>query len=49
MILKPETTVYDDMYSVKYRQPNTLYEPILFESLKQITVSHVMFKVIRFV
>ena len=47
--LIPETMVYDDMYNVKYRQPDTLYEPIILEPFKQIRVSCIMFKVTRFV
>ena len=34
MNLNPETTVHDYMYNVKYRLPNTLYEPVLFKPLK---------------
>ena len=45
MNLNPKTTVHDDMYNVKYRQTETLYKPLLFEPLKQLRVSHVMFKV----
>ena len=44
MNLNPETTVHDDMYNVKYRKPDTLYEPILFQPLKKIRVSSAMFK-----
>ena len=39
MNLNPETTVHDDMYNVKYGQLDTLYEPVLFESLSKL-VSH---------
>ena len=49
MNLNPETTVHDDMYTLKYRQPDNLYETVLFEPLKQIRVSHAMFKVTSFV
>ena len=35
MNLNPETMVHDDMYNVKYRHIDTLYEPVLFEPLKQ--------------
>ena len=34
---------------MKYRQLDNLYEPDLFQTLKQIQVSHVMFKLMRFV
>ena len=44
MNLNPEITVHDDMYSVKYSQPDTLYDAMLFEPLKRIRVSHDMFK-----
>ena len=37
--------MHDDMYNMKYRQPDTLYDPSLLESLKQITNGHAMFKV----
>ena len=46
--LNPKTTVHDDMNSMKYRQPNTLYELVLFIPLQHI-VSHAMFKVTSFV
>ena len=42
MNLNPETMVHNDMYNVKYRQTDTLYEPVL---LKQIRVSCAVFKV----
>ena len=45
----PETTVHDDMYNAKYRQPDHLYEPVLFEPLNQFRVSHTMFKVMSYV
>ena len=37
--------VHDDMYNIKCRQPDSLYEPALFEPLKQIGVNHTIFKV----
>ena len=45
MSLNPGTTVHDEINNVKYRQPDTLHEPVLSESLKQIRVSHFMFRV----
>ena len=47
--LYPETRVYDDKYNVKHRQPDTSYEPGLFEPLKQIRVSHATLKVTEFI
>ena len=41
--------VHDNMYNVKYRQTDTLYEPVLLESLEQIRVSHATFKVMSFI
>ena len=32
------------MYNVKYRQPNTLHEPVLFEPVREVRVSCAMFK-----
>ena len=29
MNLNPETAMHDDMYNIKYRQTDTLYEPVL--------------------
>ena len=49
MNLNPETIVHDDMCNVKYGQIDTLYEPILFEPLKQIKVSHATLKVTSFI
>ena len=49
MNLNPEDTVHNDMYNVKYRQPDTLYGPILFKQLKQIKVSCTMFEVTSFI
>ena len=43
MNLNPETMEHDDMYHITYRQPHNLYEPILFELLKQIRVGCAMF------
>ena len=40
MNLNPETMVQDDMCNVKYGQTDTLYELILFEPLKQISLSY---------
>ena len=37
------------MYNVKYRHPDNLYEPLLFEVLKKIKVSHTMFKVTSYI
>ena len=34
----------NDMYDVKYRQTDTLYESVFFESCKQIRISHALFK-----
>ena len=48
MNFNTETTVHDNMDSVKYKQHDTLYEPVLFATLKQIQVSHAMFKVTSF-
>ena len=36
MNINPESTVHDDMYNVKYRQTDTLYEPVLFEPLSKL-------------
>ena len=36
MNLNPKTTVDDNICNIKYRQPDNLYEPVLFEPLKQI-------------
>ena len=44
----PESTVHDHMHNVKYRQSDTLHEPVLFEPLMQMIVSHAMFKVTSF-
>ena len=41
--LTHKTTVQDCMFNVTYRQPETLYKPMLFELLKKIRVSHAMF------
>ena len=38
--------MHDDIYNVK--QPDNFYEPVLYESLRQIRVNYVMFKVISF-
>ena len=46
MNLNTQTMVHDHMNKVKYRQPNTLHEPVLFEPLMQIRVGHATFKVI---
>ena len=43
MNLNPEATVPDDI--IMWREPNTLYEPVICEHLKEIRVSHAMFKV----
>ena len=45
MNVNPETMVPDNMFNLKYRQTNSLYEALLFEPIKQIRVSHAMFKV----
>ena len=37
------------MYNMKYRQPDTSYEPMLLESLRQIRVSLTMFEVTSFI
>ena len=37
--------MHDDMYHVKFRQPDTLYRPGLSKHLMQIRVHHAMFKV----
>ena len=47
--LNPETMVHGDTYNVKYTQPDTLDEPVLFEHLKHIRVNHAVFKVTSFV
>ena len=49
MNFNPETKVHDDMYDIKYRQTDTLYETVLFKSLKHIRVSCAMFKVTSFI
>ena len=49
MNLNHETVVHDDMYNVKYRQPVTLYEPLLFEPFKQNRVSCAVFPVTSFI
>ena len=49
MNFNPETMEHYGIYNVKYTQPNTLYEPVLLKPLKQIIVSHAMFKVTSFV
>ena len=41
--------VHDDMYNVKCRQMDTLYESLLFEPFKQIRISHAMFKMTSFI
>ena len=41
--------MHDDMYDAKYRQTDTLYEPVLFEPLKQIRVSQAMFTAISLI
>ena len=43
MNLNPENMVQDVIYNVKYRHPDMLYDPVLFESLKQIKVIHALF------
>ena len=48
MNFNPETTMHDDAHNVKKRQPDNLYESVLFEPLIQIRVGHVMFKVTSF-
>ena len=35
-------TVHDDLYNVKYRQPDILLQPVLFELITQKIVSHVV-------
>ena len=40
--------MHDEMYKIQCRHLNTLYEPIQFKYLKQIRVSHAMFKVTVF-
>ena len=47
MNLNPETTRHDDMYNVKFRQPDILYESVLFKAFHG--VCYAMFKVISFV
>ena len=42
-------TVHDNTYNVKQRQPDTLYEPVMFEAIRQIRVSCAMFKVTSYV
>ena len=49
MNLNPETAVLEDMHDVKYRKPYTFYTPVVFESLKQVRVNHVVFTVMNFV
>ena len=49
MHLNPETMVHDYMYDIRYRVPDTLNEPILFEFLRWIQVSCAMFKMTSFV
>ena len=34
MNLNPETMMHDDVNTVKHRQPDTLYKPMLFEPLR---------------
>ena len=34
MNLNPKMTVHDGMYNVKYRQPDALCEPVLFEPIR---------------
>ena len=41
--------VHADKHDVKYRQPGTVYDAMLFDQLKQSIVSHAIFKVTRFV
>ena len=48
MNLNPESTVHEDIKNVKYRQKDTLYEPV-FKPLKQIRVSCTLFKVTGFI
>ena len=49
MNLNPRPTMHDDMYNVKYQWPGTLNEPVLFKPIRQIRVSHPMFKGTRFI
>ena len=35
MNLNSETMVHDDMSNVKYRETDTLYEPVLFDPLSK--------------
>ena len=44
--LNPETMLHDDMYNVKNRQTDILYELVLFE---QIRVSFTFFRVTSFI
>ena len=43
-----KSTVHDYMYNVKNRQPDELYEPMLFEPVRQIRDIHSIFKGINF-
>ena len=45
MNLYPETMVDVDMYNVHYKQPHTIYAPVLFEPIIYIIISCAMFKV----
>ena len=48
MNLNLKMTLHDDMYNVKYQQPNTLHELVLFEPINQIRVIHAMFNITGF-
>ena len=37
--------VHDGMYNVKYKQPETLHELVLFEPIRQIRINPMPFKV----
>ena len=45
----PKNMVHDDMYDVKYRQPDTLHESVLFKPIRQITESSAMFEFTSFI
>ena len=49
MNLNADMSVHDGMYNVKYNQPETLHEMMLFEPIRQIGVNHAMFEVTSFV
>ena len=48
MNLNSKTTAHDNMNNVKYQESDTLHEPVLFKTVRQIRISHGMFKIPSF-